>query len=65
MVVELLDCFIKEERLWLSHKDLEQKWCFLGHLAMCYASLVPFLKGFHLMIDSWRTKTNEWLEDGR
>jgi hypothetical protein len=62
MVVELLDCFIKEERPWLSHKDLERKRVFFGHLAMCYASLVPFMKGFHLTTDSWRTKkpTSGW-----
>jgi hypothetical protein len=39
----------------MDHKDLERKRGFLGHLAMCYDLLVPFMKGFHLTIDSWRS----------
>jgi hypothetical protein len=36
MVDELLGCFLKEEKPWLNHKDLERKQGFLGHLAMCW-----------------------------
>jgi hypothetical protein len=54
MVRELLVCFGEEVRPWMTHKDLEWKRGFLGHLSMCYGSLVPFMKGFHLTIDSWR-----------
>jgi hypothetical protein len=62
MVDELIGSFSKEESPWMNHKDLERKLGFLGHLAMCYASLVPFMKGFHLRIDSWRPKrpTSGW-----
>jgi len=37
-----------------NHKDLERKRGFLVHLSMTFSSLVPFLKGLHLTIDSWR-----------
>jgi hypothetical protein len=55
MVKELLGGFLYEPLTWLYHKDLERKRGFLRHLAMCYDSLVPFMKGFHLTIDSWRS----------
>ena len=55
MVLNLHSQFNVNERPWLDHKDLERKRGFLGHLAMCYGSLVPFMKGFHLTIDSWRS----------
>ena len=43
----------------LNHKDLERKRGFLVHLSMTFSSLVPFLKGLHLTIDSWRPLRNE------
>jgi hypothetical protein len=36
------------------HKDLERKRGFLIHLAMTFPTIIPFLKGLHLTIDSWR-----------
>jgi hypothetical protein len=38
----------------LNHKELESKRGFLVHLSMTFPNLVPFLKGLHLTIDSWR-----------
>ena len=38
----------------LGHKDLESKRGFLVHLAMTFTNIIPFLKGLHLTIDSWR-----------
>ena len=38
----------------MNHKDLERKREFLVHLSMTFSNLVPFLKGLHLTIDSWR-----------
>ena len=42
------------DRPILKYKDLERKRGFLGHLCMTYKFLVPFMKGLHLTIDSWR-----------
>lgn len=38
----------------LNHRDLTSKRGFLVHLSMTFTNLVPFLKGLHLTIDSWR-----------
>jgi hypothetical protein len=38
----------------LSYKGLEQKRGFFVHLQRTYPCLTPFLKGFHLTLDSWR-----------
>ena len=48
------DRFQTDDRPKLEHKDLERKRGFLGHVAMTFPALVPFMKGFHLTIDSWR-----------
>jgi hypothetical protein len=37
-----------------SYKQVLSKKGFLVHLCMTYAFLTPFLKGFHLLSDSWR-----------
>ena len=46
----------------LEFKQLESKRGFLIHLAMTYRCINPFLKGFHLTLDSWRPnqKENGW-----
>ena len=38
----------------LVHKELEKDRGFLTHLSMTFPMIVPFLKGFHLTLDSWR-----------
>jgi hypothetical protein len=38
----------------LIHKELERQRGFLVHLSMTFPVLVPFLKGIHLTLDSWR-----------
>lgn len=38
----------------LHHKELESQRGFLVHLTMTFSSMVPFLKGIHLTLDSWR-----------
>jgi hypothetical protein len=38
-----------------SYKQVLSKKGFLVHLCMTYAFLTPFLKGFHLLSDSWRS----------
>jgi hypothetical protein len=38
----------------LNHKELEQKRGFMVHLQRTYPCITPFLKGFHLTLDSWR-----------
>ena len=40
----------------LDHKSLEQTRGFLVHLCLTFGSMVPFLKGIHLTLDSWRAK---------
>jgi hypothetical protein len=54
MIDELLNRFATDDRPELEHKDLEKKRGFLGHVAMTFPALVLFMKGFHLIIDSWR-----------
>jgi hypothetical protein len=46
----------------LDHKELERQRGFLVHLPMAFSSLVPFLKGIHLTLDSWRSgrKDDGW-----
>ena len=46
----------------LEFKQLEKERGFLVHLAMTYETMNPFLKGFHLTLDSWRPnrKENGW-----
>jgi hypothetical protein len=41
------------------HKELERQRGFLVHLSMTFSSLVPFLKGIHLTLDSWRSGRKE------
>lgn len=43
----------------LNHKELERKRGFLVHLAMTFETMVPFLKGLHLTLDSWRAGRKE------
>lgn len=38
----------------LDRKELEKDRGFLVHLSMVYPTLVPYLKGFHLTLESWR-----------
>jgi hypothetical protein len=38
----------------MDHKLLEQYRGFLIHISRTYPSIVPYLKGIHLMFDSWR-----------
>ena len=39
-------------------KNLERDRGFLIHLAMIFPDLTPYLKGFHLTLDSWRDGRN-------
>jgi hypothetical protein len=56
-VKEIMKLILKtDEPIELDHTDLQCKHCFLGHLSMTFTSMVPFLKGLHLTIDSWRTQ---------
>lgn len=55
IVLELCDlCHDAEQLPFLDHKDLEQKRGFLVHLPMTFELMVPFLKGLHLILDSWQ-----------
>ena len=63
IVMELCElCHEAEGLAVLNHKDLERKRGFLVHLAMTFESMVPFLKGLHLTLDSWRAgrKDDGW-----
>jgi hypothetical protein len=39
----------------LDRKQLERDVGFLNHLAMAFEVTTPFLKGFYLILNSWRT----------
>jgi len=43
------------EDVYLEHKPLEQGRGFLVYLSRTYTSIVPYLKGVHLTLDSWRS----------
>ena len=54
----------------LNRKELERDRGFMVHIAMIYPSLVPYLKGFHLALETWRPDhdqdgwklpANEWI----
>ena len=52
---ELSDCACKQVPLELDFKDLEKGHGFLVYLSRTYDPIVPYLKGIHLTLDSWRT----------
>ena len=48
------DKFLTSEEPNLNYKELEKDLGFLVHLAMTYANIKPFLRGFYLTLNSWR-----------
>jgi hypothetical protein len=51
----LLSKFETGDRPLLDRKELERQTGFLNHLAMTFEDLNPFLKGFYLTLNSWRS----------
>jgi hypothetical protein len=51
-----------DRRPTLDRKLLERETGFLNHLAMTFEVMVPFLKGFYLTLNSWRTgrDSDDW-----
>lgn len=45
---------LKSSRGVLDFKGLERKQGFLIYITRTYPSMVPYLKGIHQMLDSWR-----------
>jgi hypothetical protein len=43
----------------LNNNQLERRRGFLVYVAQAFPSLVPYLKGIHLTLDSWRSGRNE------
>jgi hypothetical protein len=43
----------------LNHKQLERRRGFIVYVAQAYPSLVPYLKGMHLTLDSWISDRNK------
>ena len=43
----------------VDYKEMERRRGFLIHLMMTYRFINPFLKGWHLTLDSWRPMRNE------
>lgn len=52
-------------RIKVSHKEMEKDRGFLVHVARTYPSTRPYLKGFHLTLDSWRDHRDKegWKEN--
>jgi hypothetical protein len=44
---------------WLDHSELESDRGFLIHIARTYPMMVPYLKGIHHTLESWRVGRNE------
>ena len=42
------------QEIWLSRSELESARGFLIYVTQTYTAMVPYLKGIHLTIDSWR-----------
>ena len=53
------DAFAKEERPTHSFKGLQSDAGYFVHQAMTFNSLMPFLKGFFLTMNSWRSDRGE------
>ena len=51
--------FLNSNEPHLNHKELEKDLGFLVHLAMTYANIKPFLRGFYLTLNSWREGRNK------
>lgn len=51
---QVQDAVDLDESPELEHKPLEQGRGFLVYLSRTYTSIVPYLKGIHLSLDSWR-----------
>ena len=45
----------KDGRPRLNRKSLERETGFMNHLAMTFETMTPFLKGFYLSLNSWRS----------
>ena len=56
-----------ELRTVLNHEQLERDRGFLIYLSRTYKSMVPYLKGFHLTLDSWREgrDVDDWKKSRR
>ena len=48
-----------EEGGGLDFKKLEGNWGYLVYISRTYRSMVPYLKGIHQTLDSWRSGRNE------
>ena len=48
-----------DHRPRLNRKTLEHETGFLNHLSMTFEGLVPYLKGFYLTLNSWRSHRDE------
>jgi hypothetical protein len=59
MIKELYDSCREVEVPLLPLKTLLKQRGFLVHLAMTFSSMVPFLKGLHLTVDSWRCQRGD------
>ena len=61
-IVQNLFNLIKDhpfERPILNHKLLERHTGYLNHMSMTFEDMTPFLKGFYLTLNSWRSKRDD------
>lgn len=52
----------KDNRPFLDRRVLERETGFLNHLSMTFETMIPYLKGFYLTLNSWREgrDENDW-----
>ena len=52
----------EDARPFLDRRELERETGFLNHLSMTFETMVPYLKGFYLTLNSWREgrDENDW-----
>jgi hypothetical protein len=57
---------VRRAGVWLPRAPLESAQGFLIYVSRTYTSMIPFLKGLHLTIDSWRTNPDDdgWRRTG-
>jgi hypothetical protein len=52
----------EDARPFLDRKELERETGFMNHLSMTFETMIPYLKGFYLTLNSWREgrDENDW-----
>ena len=56
---ELIEAMTRTSTSPIDHKKLESSRGFLVYVSNTYRAMIPYLKGIHLTVDSWRTDRDD------